>query len=130
MKILDYFFPKFCILCSKRDDYICNNCIRQFVYTLPSCYVCKKLSNGYICHKGCVEKEIQIYTCWYTDKYFQKVFDRQDKSIQSEIIRGLQKNAQLRFNTNNPFMFNTSEIDKKDLTSLCSPIYFLFTSVK
>jgi len=50
-KILDLFFPKFCILCQKEGSYLCENCFFNLeVFASPFCPYCQKRKiNGKIC---------------------------------------------------------------------------------
>ena len=68
MNIFEYIFPKQCLICSKVGENICNNCIKEIPYTLPSCFICNSLSNEYYTHKDCLEYKVQCFTGWYISK--------------------------------------------------------------
>lgn len=61
--LYDYIFPKFCRLCSKRGLYICDRCRRDIFRSLPKCFVCKELSNGFKTHERC-KKVLNIKSCY------------------------------------------------------------------
>ena len=71
MNIFEYIFPKQCLICSKIGENVCSNCIKELSYTLPSCFICKKLSNRYWTHKNCLDFDIQCFTGWYLSKNFE-----------------------------------------------------------
>ncbi|MDY0097100.1 MAG: hypothetical protein RBS01_02000 [Candidatus Dojkabacteria bacterium] len=77
MNIFEYIFPKQCIICSKVGNNICNSCIKDLPYTLPSCFICNKLNNGYYTHKDCLEEKIQCFTGWYLSEELRKNLKRQ-----------------------------------------------------
>jgi len=91
MNIFEYIFPKQCIICSKVGDSICNSCIKDLPYTLPSCFICNNLSNGYYTHEECLEEKVQCFTGWYISKELEKNLKRQiDLGIYSTHIQLLE----------------------------------------
>ena len=55
-KILDIFYPKYCLLCLKKGMYICNKCRAKFQYiNCPCCPVCSGIirSKNYFIHNVC-----------------------------------------------------------------------------
>jgi len=68
MSLVNYLFPKQCVLCSRIGEDICNSCIKKLIHKLPSCYICKGLNNNYLTHHKCLEKPIQYFTGWYLSK--------------------------------------------------------------
>lgn len=71
MKLIDYVFPKQCLICSKIGEDICNHCLKGLTRTLPSCCICNKLSNNYLTHTNCLNSHIQCFTGWYLTKDIQ-----------------------------------------------------------
>jgi ComF family protein len=53
--IVDILFPKYCLLCGKPGDSICNYCSRKFIASLPECYKCRRLSTNYMTHPRCLD---------------------------------------------------------------------------
>ena len=76
MNILDHIFPKQCIVCTKVGEYICEKCVKELKYTLPSCCVCNRLSNGYFTHPGCKDINIQCFTGWYMSRDIDTLFEK------------------------------------------------------
>jgi len=68
MKLIDYIFPKQCLICSRIGEDICNHCLKGLPHTLPSCCICNKLSNNYLTHTNCSIYNIQYFTGWYLTK--------------------------------------------------------------
>ncbi len=54
--LLDIIFPKSCTICSKHGEYLCDKCRRLFKKSIPECYVCRRISGGYITHEKCLGK--------------------------------------------------------------------------
>ncbi len=73
--MLDFLFPKECLVCSKLGSWLCKKCSKKLVSTLPSCYICKGLSNGYKTHKDCTKKYSldRITTIWKYNEYSKKL---------------------------------------------------------
>lgn len=51
--MLDILFPPYCLNCNKYGEYLCNTCRKLLKSNLPECYMCRKISNGYVTHKEC-----------------------------------------------------------------------------
>ena len=53
--MIDRVFTRKCINCYKLGDYICKSCWdKHSIPILPSCYRCKRLSNRFLTHPGCL----------------------------------------------------------------------------
>ncbi len=81
MTLLDYIFPKMCVVCSKVGKDICDNCIKKLTHTLPCCAICNKVNKGYISHDSCFNIKISFYTGWYLDKNIEYILS--SKNLQS-----------------------------------------------
>jgi len=53
--MIHFLFPPECLVCSKTGSLLCQKCQKDLKPTLPSCYVCKKLSNNFATHPGCLK---------------------------------------------------------------------------
>jgi ComF family protein len=53
MNLLDIVFPKGCIICKRKGEYLCERCKKLFKKELPECYMCRRISNGYRTHREC-----------------------------------------------------------------------------
>jgi competence protein ComFC len=73
--MLNFLFPKECLVCLKVGSLLCNRCKKNLFPTLPNCYICKKLSNGYITHRGCKKQDSleSIITFWKYNEYSKKL---------------------------------------------------------
>jgi hypothetical protein len=78
----------------------------------------------------CLGKKIHVYSCWYEDRDFERVFRKQEDSTKVEIIKILEGVARERFKTDRSFLFSTKNITTKELETISKPIYCLFTPVK
>jgi competence protein ComFC len=69
--MLHILFPKECLICSKIGLWLCKKCQKKLVQTLPTCYICKSLSNKYCTHNGCLDKNSlnKITTIWKYNEY-------------------------------------------------------------
>jgi len=76
MNIFDYIFPKYCLLCSKIGEEICDRCLKEIPYTLPSCCICNKLSNGYLTHKDCSKIQFQCFTGLYISNDLRNALEK------------------------------------------------------
>lgn len=56
---LDVLYPKYCTVCNRYGDYLCDSCRRSFKRNLPECYVCRRLSPDYTTHSKC-KREISL----------------------------------------------------------------------
>ena len=62
----DFFFPRYCNICGKKGDYLCNLCKKLFKRNLPECYTCRRLSSDFNSHSSCKSKKslYRIFVCW------------------------------------------------------------------
>lgn len=51
--ILDILYPKYCTVCKRHGDYLCDSCRKSFKRNLPECYICRRLSPNYTTHFKC-----------------------------------------------------------------------------
>src|SRR3989344_2214622 len=52
--LLDLFFPKKCVLCSKIGSYICSDCYGKIEFIkFPVCTICQRQAVGGKTHPGC-----------------------------------------------------------------------------
>lgn len=65
MNPINYIFPRYCLICSKLGEDICDECIKRLIHKLPSCCICKRLNNNYFTHRKCSKISIQFFTGWY-----------------------------------------------------------------
>ncbi len=80
MSLIAYLFPRQCILCSKVGYDICPDCFKSLIRTLPSCFVCKKLSHNSWSHNKCSDTHIQYFTGWYMSKEVEKIVEKKRTS--------------------------------------------------
>ncbi len=73
--MLDFLFPKECLVCSKTGLWLCKTCQKNLVPTLPNCFVCKKLSNNFETHNSCLKKDSlkSVVTFWKYNEYSKKL---------------------------------------------------------
>lgn len=55
-KIIDRFFPIYCIWCDKIWEYICSDCRSKLIPHQEFCNVCHKPSENFVVHEFCREK--------------------------------------------------------------------------
>lgn len=54
MSLLDFFFPKKCVGCAKKGEYLCPACFSQLSFaTDTKCLVCERVSFAGLTHPGC-----------------------------------------------------------------------------
>jgi ComF family protein len=69
MNLLDLIYPKFCYICGKQGEYICSKCKKLFRRSLPECYVCRRITNGFTTHSHCRHNHLdRVFVCWEYDK--------------------------------------------------------------
>lgn len=57
MDILDYIFPKKCVICKKQGSYLCANCFIYISFNENSiCLVCRKKTLNNLTHTNCLDK--------------------------------------------------------------------------
>lgn len=63
---IDVLFPKSCSICKRKGTYLCDRCKKLFKYTLPECYLCRRVSNNYMTHERCRHKSSldSVFVCW------------------------------------------------------------------
>ena len=66
MNPLDIVFPKSCVICKRKGEYLCGRCHKLFKRELPECYVCRRLSNGYRTHEECRDRYSMdsVFVAW------------------------------------------------------------------
>lgn len=57
MDILDLFFPKECLQCRKKGEYICNRCMGKLPLVKQICPVCKRASIDGFTHPKCIKPQ-------------------------------------------------------------------------
>ena len=63
--MLDFFFPIYCINCGCVGSYLCPQCKKMLKNNLPECYICRKVSNGYVTHKECNTNKLdKVFVGW------------------------------------------------------------------
>lgn len=80
MNLIEYLFPRQCILCSRVGYDICPSCFKKLITTLPSCFVCRKLSHSSWSHDKCSDIHIQYFTGWYMSKDLKKIVEKKKNS--------------------------------------------------
>src|SRR5690348_9191136 len=54
MGVLDLFFPKRCVACRKRGEYLCTNCFAKVSYDIsPRCLLCQRPCIDGLTHPVC-----------------------------------------------------------------------------
>ncbi len=73
--MLNFLFPKECLVCFKTGSWLCNRCQKKLLPTLPNCYICKTLSNNYKTHESCRRDNSlnQVITLWKYNEYSKKL---------------------------------------------------------
>lgn len=73
--MLDFLFPKECLVCLKTGLWLCKTCQKRLYPTLPSCYICKKLSNDFKTHSLCIKEDSfeSIITLWKYNECSRKL---------------------------------------------------------
>jgi len=73
--MLDFLFPKECLVCSKTGLWLCKTCQKNLYPTLPNCYMCKKLSNNFKTHSQCVKANSleSVITLWKYNECSKKL---------------------------------------------------------
>lgn len=51
--MFDLLFPTQCVNCGSYGKYLCTKCQKLLENSLPECYMCRKISNGYKTHNDC-----------------------------------------------------------------------------
>lgn len=77
MNLIDIFFPKQCIICSRVGFDICNQCLTKIPKALPTCLLCNKVSNNGYIHKHCfdIEKDIYWIHGWNLLRKYKNIFN-------------------------------------------------------
>lgn len=73
--MLDFLFPKECLVCTKTGLWLCKTCQKNLQATLPNCYICKKLSNDFKTHKECTKENTlsKVITLWKYNECSRKL---------------------------------------------------------
>ena len=123
MNIFDKIFPKYCLICSKIGKDICDNCLKGIPHTLPSCCICKKLSNEYHTHKDCSEVTFQCFTGLYISNSLKSELEKKiNLGIYSTHLYMLEKMIE-RFslnsiiNSSNIYPLESETKERKELNS-------------
>lgn len=95
--MLSFLFPKECLVCSKTGLWLCKTCQKNLFDTLPSCIVCKKLSNGFQTHSVCSKNSCldSVVTFWRYNEYSKKLvhsFKYKDRYRVGEFLFSLFEN--------------------------------------
>jgi len=53
-QINNILFPHQCAGCGKIGHILCPSCKNHLIPSVPECYVCRRISNGYVTHKECL----------------------------------------------------------------------------
>lgn len=63
---LNIIYPKYCTICHRHGDYLCNVCRKSFKQNLPECYVCRRLSPEYTTHDKCKSYDSlsHVFVAW------------------------------------------------------------------
>ena len=76
-QLLDFLFPKFCLLCDMKGSYLCANCRREKIVTFDReiCHVCGKFSEANLVHFNCQPRTNlnAVYSAVYYDKNAAKI---------------------------------------------------------
>ncbi|MDD5551744.1 MAG: ComF family protein [Candidatus Pacebacteria bacterium] len=118
-KILDFFYPKFCLICGKESTYLCPDCFSKIeILKSPTCSYCNSRSfNGTICKKH--KKRIKgiVSAVSYENKNIKKLIN----VFKYQFVKELSKNSAfliLKFLKENPEI----EFFKNPLGFLIVPI--------
>ncbi|GEM_PF-2565323 len=76
MKLVDFIFPRQCLICSKVGEEICDSCMKRIPHALPSCCICRKLSNRSRTHTKCNDIPIQYFAGWYLTKEIESKLNK------------------------------------------------------
>jgi len=66
--IADILFPKYCLVCGKPGFSICSYCKKKLIPSIPECYLCRRISNGYKTHSNC-KKDLSLDFLFYAWRY-------------------------------------------------------------
>ena len=78
-KLINFFFPKYCLNCQKLNSWLCNDCLKKIKLSKTTCFLCGKNNNfGEICsiclyYQGEKGKEWYINNLIWTALYRQKI---------------------------------------------------------
>ncbi len=106
-KILNFFYPKFCIGCRKEKTYLCPECFSKIeIFKNPKCPYCDYRSfDGEICKNH--KKYLQgfVGAAPYSDELLRKIIDTQKYNFVKElskplallILKFLKENTEIKF---------------------------------
>jgi predicted amidophosphoribosyltransferase len=91
MVLIDYIYPKQCIFCSRIGNTLCLECKSKFLRTLPTCYLCSKLSKDFLPHTHCKEGRSTYASHCYTGWYLTETIESKLSMFKENGICGLYK---------------------------------------
>ncbi len=100
-KILDLFFPKFCLFCKKEGVYFCNDCFQKIeIFSSPFCPYCQKRNpQGKIC--ASCKKFLDYFLSATNYKNIEKIIKEYKYHLIKELSEPLAY-LLLKFLKNNP----------------------------
>lgn len=68
-------FPKFCLNCKYKGNFICFACRNLLQPQLPECYICRRISRDFITHSNCFKKQslTRVAVCWKYENTAKKI---------------------------------------------------------
>lgn len=90
-KILDFFYPKFCISCNKENTYLCPDCFSKIkLFPSSTCPYCNSRSfEGLICKNHRKNLKGFISAVPYSENILRKIIDAQKYSFIKELSKPL-----------------------------------------
>lgn len=86
MSLIDIFFPKQCIICSRVGFDICDRCFTKLSKALPTCFVCRKISTNGRVHRSCLDTDNRVTYIqgWKISQRYNALFEeKKNKNIYS-----------------------------------------------
>lgn len=74
--LISLIFPQSCASCGKIGSVLCNSCRNRLIPSIPECYVCRRLSQGFATHEKCLSIKSPItkaYIGWQYDSIAKKI---------------------------------------------------------
>ena len=65
-QVINILYPRYCTVCHRYGNYLCDTCRKSFKCNLPECYVCRRLSSGYATHEKCKDFSSlnRVFVAW------------------------------------------------------------------